>query len=89
MALQAIETVATTMAPGQALELAPAFVQTREAVECVHERKTASVFGPLGRLVASCVGASSDVTEIVADFTTRLGRAYQIIEDMADRDDVG
>jgi geranylgeranyl diphosphate synthase type II len=89
MALDAIATVATTMAPAQAMELRSPDAPTRDAIGRIHDRKTASLFGLLCHLVASCAGASTEVTETAVSFATLLGRAYQIIDDIEDRDQPG
>ena len=89
LALHACETVARTMAPGQALELAHDTTQSREMIERIHEQKTASLFALLGRLVAAIAGASTDITKKVEAFATLLGRAYQIIDDIEDRNEPG
>jgi geranylgeranyl diphosphate synthase type II len=89
MALRACETVAGTMALGQVTELADDAVHSREVIERIHEQKTASLFGLLGRMVAGCAGASLQLTEDVASFASLLGRAYQIIDDVEDRAEPG
>ena len=89
LALLACETVANTMAPGQAQELAHDVTRSPEMIEHIHDQKTASLFALLGRLVAAVAGATTDVTEKVVAFATLLGHAYQVIDDIEDRDDPG
>jgi len=89
MALLATETVAGTMALGQAMEFAEGATPSVEVIERIHERKTASLFALLGRLLAGCAGASAGVTDRFVAFATLLGRAYQIIDDVEDREEPG
>jgi geranylgeranyl diphosphate synthase, type II len=89
MAHHAIETVARTMAPGQAMELSASSTSSREDVEHIHTEKTASLFGLLARLVAISAGASAEVTDRIVAFATLWGRAYQIADDIEDRDEPG
>ena len=89
LALMACETVASTMAPGQAQELAHDAAQSPEMIQRIHDQKTASLFALLGRLVATVAGASAAVTEKVVAFASELGRAYQVIDDIEDRDEPG
>jgi geranylgeranyl diphosphate synthase type II len=89
MALLATRTVASTMAPGQARELAGSATPSAESVERIHEQKTAALFVLLGRLVAQCAGASEEATQRVVAFTATLGHAYQIIDDIEDRNEPG
>jgi geranylgeranyl diphosphate synthase type II len=89
MTLLASETVAGAMALGQAMELAPGGVPSPGAIQRIHEQKTASLFGLLGRLVSGCAEASAGVTEKVVTYTTLLGRAYQIMDDIEDRNEPG
>jgi geranylgeranyl diphosphate synthase type II len=89
MVLLATETVASAMALGQAAEFAPETKLSQEAIERIHDQKTASLFGLLGRLIAMCAEATLEVTAQVVTFMTLLGRAYQIIDDIEDRDEPG
>jgi geranylgeranyl diphosphate synthase type II len=88
----ACETVAGTMASGQAMELrASTGGGTAGEIRSIHERKTASLFALVGSLSVAGAGANADprVGESVVRFTTLLGRAYQIIDDIEDRDESG
>jgi geranylgeranyl diphosphate synthase type II len=89
LALLATRTVANTMAPGQATELAGGAAPSAESVDQVHEGKTAALFVLLGSLVARCAGASEEATTRVVAFTSMLGHAYQIIDDIEDRHEPG
>jgi geranylgeranyl diphosphate synthase, type II len=89
MALLATRTVASIMAPGQAMELARDATQSAGSIEKIHDQKTGALFGLLARLVAACAGASAEATERVAAFASLLGRAYQIVDDIEDRGEPG
>jgi geranylgeranyl diphosphate synthase, type II len=89
LTLLATETVADTMARGQATESGPSVVLSLEEIERIHEQKTASLFALVGRLVAECAGTDDRARSKVVAFTTLLGRAYQIIDDVEDRDEPG
>jgi geranylgeranyl diphosphate synthase type II len=89
MARRACETVAGAMAPGQAAELERAATASPEAVRRIHERKTATLFALAASLTAACAGADAGRTAGVVAFATLLGRAYQILDDVDDRDQRG
>jgi geranylgeranyl diphosphate synthase type II len=89
MALLASETVAGSMALGQATELGHGVGSTPEAIARVHEQKTASLFALVAHLVAIAAGAKADDGERAATFASALGCAYQIVDDIEDRDRPG
>jgi geranylgeranyl pyrophosphate synthase len=91
MAILACDTVAREMAVGQAIELrrdggaghdgGP----SPERVRSLHERKTASLFGLVARLVVACGTVSAATADRLVRFVTLLGRAYQAVDDIEDR----
>lgn len=89
MALLASQTVASAMALGQAVELGHGAASTPEAIARIHEQKTASLFVLVARLVAVAAGNDARQAERAARFATSLGCAYQIVDDIEDRDRPG
>jgi geranylgeranyl diphosphate synthase type II len=88
MARAAAETVARSMAPGQAVELGKGEVSvSSHGVLEVHARKTASLFVLIARLTARCGSANAATEEALVSFASLLGLAYQIIDDLEDRGD--
>ncbi len=89
MARLACETVAVSMAPGQARELGARAPDSADAVRLVHAGKTASLFQLTAQLACLCGEASEELGERLARFATLFGRAYQIVDDVADREKHG
>ncbi|MGH7435131.1 MAG: polyprenyl synthetase family protein, partial [Polyangiaceae bacterium] len=88
MGAVACATVGGTMAPGQAIELGQA-PGDAPSVRSVHARKTASLFTMVARLACLCGNATGDVAGQVVDYASRLGVAYQIVDDVQDRSSPG
>ena len=72
------------MAVGQALELGHDEGLSPDRVRSIHERKTASLFGLVARLVVAAGAASPTLAEPLVRAVTLLGRAYQILDDLED-----
>ncbi len=89
MARLACETVAVGMAPGQALELGARAPDSADAVRLVHAGKTASLFQLTAQLSCLCGEATEELSEKLARFAALFGRAYQIVDDVADREEPG
>jgi geranylgeranyl diphosphate synthase type II len=83
MASVACATVGGAMAPGQAIELGQA-PDDAAGVRSVHARKTASLFAMVARLACLCGNATEEVAGRVVDYASRLGVAYQIVDDVQD-----
>jgi geranylgeranyl diphosphate synthase type II len=82
----ACETVGGAMAGGQARGLAPTSNESAAEVRLIHERKTASLFGLIGRLLTRCAKADAERASRIVRFTTLFGRAFQILDDLEDVD---
>lgn len=85
MARLVCRTVAGAMAVGQAIDLGHAEGLSPDSVRTLHERKTASLFGLVASLVVASGAAAPNIAGPLERFTTLLGRAYQIIDDIEDR----
>jgi geranylgeranyl diphosphate synthase type II len=73
------------LAAGQELDLkwSPAKA-TRWDVELVHARKTAALFAAAAEMGAVASGAAEDVIVVMRNFGTKLGLAFQILDDLLD-----
>lgn len=73
------------LAAGQELDLKwCAAKATRRDVEFVHARKTAALFSAAAEMGAVASGASEDVIAMMRNFGTKLGLAFQILDDVLD-----
>lgn len=57
---------------------------TRKDVELVHERKTAALFAASTEMGAVAAGIFGDEARRMRDFGTRLGLAFQVLDDLLD-----
>ena len=71
------------------MEFQPGQHEAGDQVRQIHARKTGALFDLAGKLVALVAGASESVTHDVQRFTAHFGRAYQLIDDLQDRDAPG
>jgi hypothetical protein len=74
------------MAGGQALELALVTDAGGDEIEAIHQRKTAALFVLVARLVSSAGGADVATATHLERFAAAFGAAYQIVDDLQDRD---
>lgn len=74
------------MAKGQSLELTLEAGAGGDQIEPIHQRKTSALFVLVARLVSSVGGADVATATILARFAAAFGAAYQIIDDLHDRD---
>jgi geranylgeranyl pyrophosphate synthase len=80
---------AAGMVGGQAADLAGEGAEpTLDTVRWIHERKTAALLCSSLRLGALAVGAADDVVERLTRYGTRMGLAFQIIDDVLDEEGV-
>jgi len=77
------------MVGGQAADLAgEGTTPTLDAVRFIHERKTAALLRSSLRLGAIAVGAADDVLDRLSEYGSRMGLAFQIIDDVLDEEGV-
>jgi geranylgeranyl diphosphate synthase type II len=57
-------------------------------VESIHRRKTAALMGASARIGALLAGASADPVDELGRFGEQLGLAFQIVDDLLDREGV-
>jgi geranylgeranyl diphosphate synthase type II len=74
------------MAGGQALELALEAGAAGDTIEAIHQRKTAALFVLVARLVSSAGSADAATATNLERFASAFGTAYQIVDDLQDRD---
>src|SRR2546423_1692337 len=59
---------------------------TLDAVRGIHERKTGALLRASLRLGAMAVGAGPDVLDRLAGYGSRMGLAFQIVDDVLDEE---
>jgi len=74
------------MAGGQSLELALGAGATPAEIETIHQKKTAALFVLVARLVSTAGDADVTAAMSLAQFASAFGGAYQICDDLQDRD---
>ena len=87
MARVAAETVGPIMACGQAMEFRRGMHELPEQLVHIHARKTGALFDLPGKLLSLAAGSTAEIARAVATFTSNLGLAYQLIDDLRDRHD--
>jgi geranylgeranyl pyrophosphate synthase len=76
------------MAAGQALDLAPPTDPVGDAdhFRTTYELKTASLFRTAAEIGSLCAGAATEEVSALAHFGTKLGLAFQVVDDLLDAD---
>jgi farnesyl diphosphate synthase len=85
-AVRELSDAIVVMAGGQCVELALSSGVTAEEIETIHQRKTASLFLLIARLVSAEGGVDAATEASLCRFATAFGGAFQIGDDLEDRD---